>query len=435
MGFWRKEDPILGEPNAVGIRPVLSGGMFPSQREWWDLPNFIRLLVGGYGSGKTKTNCGKWSIAMALHNAPAPHAIVSPNFPLARKTVIPTLEELLEGKSSVRKDLKWKHNKGDHSFSVQVECGPPGLIYYMSGDIPDNLKGPNLGSASIDEPFIQERAVFDQMVARCRDPRAKLHAIGLSGTPEELNWGYEIAEGADAKKYDLGIVHMDTRENIALPPKYSDNLIASMDEKTMAAYVKGLFVSLSSGRVFYSFEKDRNVKRQDGNGAVWFAGMDFNVNPMAFVVGWHRGQHVHIEEEFELPNSDTQYACSIIREKHGDKVRMVFPDPSGRSRHTNAPGGVSDFTWIERAKFIVMAPHEAWPRRDSFNAVNAKLFNGTMTIDPGCVKLCRYMMEHTHERMNKQKQMTHLLDATRYPITYLFPVYKPTSAVSEVRGL
>ncbi len=431
MTFWRREDPILSEPNPIsGICTVKVGGMWPHQRKWDLLPNFIKVLVGGYGCGKTRQLC-KRIIAGALHNAPAWSAVVSPNFPLARRTILPTLVELLDGKASVRQDFSWKWDKGNHFFKLYIEGRPEATILYLSGDNPDNLKGPNLGQVGIDEPFIQDRKVFDQMSARIRDPRARLHELCLTGTPEELNWGYEICEGEEKGKHDVGIVIADTRDNLALPPGYAKRLLDSYDDKTAAAYVSGKFVSLTSGRIYYAFDRLRNVKEEFYDGGAWFSGMDFNVNPMAFCVGWHKGERVHIVDEWEIPNSDTQYACSLIRE-HYPQVRQCFPDPTGKSRHTNAPGGASDFTWILRSGMIVMAPNEPWPRRDSFNAVNAKLSKGDMTIDPRCKKIIRYMTEHSHENANKQKAMTHLLDSVKYPITYLYPVHRPSTTVSKM---
>lgn len=436
MSLWRTEDPVLTEPNDKGLRTVLKGGMWPKGREWWNLQNFVRLLVGGYGSGKTRQLC-KWGISTACHNAPAWTVIVSPNFPMARRTVIPTLIELLEGKRMLREDFKFKHLKGEKAFSISITGRPTATLMYLTGDNPDNLKGPNIGCAGIDEPFIQDRAVFDQMVARCRDPRAKLHAIGATGTPEQLNWGYEIAEGDDRDKYDIGVVHADTRENLALPPDYAKRLIRSYDAKAMEAYVAGKFVSLSTGRVYYAFDKDRNVKDLGPRfSGIPFAGMDFNVDPMAFCVGGNDPgtKQVFITHEYEIPNSDTAYACALLRENH-PTLKRVFPDPSGKSRHTNAPGGVSDFTFIGRSGMIVFAPMQAGGRRDAENAVNKKLEDGSLIIHPRCKKLIHYLSEHTHELAKKQESMTHLLDALKYPIVFMFPIYKPTTSVASVRGL
>ena len=75
--FWRRDDPLLDETG----KNVVTGGMFSHQRDWWALPNFIKALVGGYGSGKTLIG-SKRIIALALVNAPCPVAIVD------RKSVV-----------------------------------------------------------------------------------------------------------------------------------------------------------------------------------------------------------------------------------------------------------------------------------------------------------------------------------------------------------
>lgn len=431
MAFWREDDPEIQEVNGRLI--VVKGGMFDHQREWWQLPNFVRMLVGGFGSGKSEI-LSKWMIASCLHNAPVWSAIVSPSFPQARRTIIPTITRLLEGKQALRKDMTFRHNKSDHCFYIEFECRPPATLLYLSGEDPDSLKGPNLGTVGLDEPFLQEKQVFEVMSSRCRDPQAKLIAMGLAGTPEQLNWGFDLAEGEMRERYDVGLVVADTNKNRALPKAYRERLIKGLDPKAADAFVRAKFVNLSAGRVFYGFEKERNIKvKQAPPGANWFAGMDFNVNPMAFCVGWSLGETAHIVAEFEIPNSDTQSACAEIKAAF-PQVRLVFPDPTGKRRQTNAPGGISDFHWIQRAGYIVMAPIEPWGRRDSFNSCNLMYSSGRLTVDPACKKLIRYLQDHTHELMTRQEHMTHLLDSHRYPITYLFPAYRKHSSTVAVTG-
>jgi hypothetical protein len=433
MGFWLTEDPRIefrGEDNPIVVR----GGMFEPQRLWYQTPPeqaFVKVLVGGYGSGKTRT-LSKWLIASALHNAPVWSAGVSPSFPIARRTLIPTIRELLDGKQTIRKDLKWKYNAGDHAFTIEIDGRPPATILILSGDNPLSLKGPNLGTVGIDEPFIQEYAVFEQMVARSRDPRAKLLQIAMTGTPEELNWGYELLEGELRGKFTTMHVTADTRTNKAVKPSYAKRLMDGFDSKAAEAYVQGKFVSLAKGRVFYAFSREKNVMQMQTSG-VLFAGMDFNVNPMAFCVGWHSGTRAHIIDEFEIPNADTEYACAVLREKY-PQLRLVYPDPTGKRRNTAAPAGMSDFKWIARAGLVPIAPIEPWGLRDSQNSVNKKLDKGELTVDPSCKRLIRYLSEYSHELMNKQESMSHLLDAFRYPITYLYPAFRGSSAVTTMSG-
>lgn len=429
MSFWRQEDPEFGPDGKV-----TKGGMFPHQREWWNLPNFCKLLVTGYGGGKT-WNLGKRIVAGALFNSPAPSAIVSPTFPMARLTIIPTMTELLDGKKALTGgEFDWHLNKTNYTYDIKYKKRR-GKIHVLSGSEPERLKGSNLGQVGIDEPFIQEVGVLKQMLARVRHPAARLLELVLTGTPEQLNWGYLVAEReGDYKNFDVGIVHASSRDNLALDKAYVERLTGSYSDKEAQAYIDGQFVNLSTGLVFHAFDPDttiQDIKTPDG--AELIAGMDFNVNPMAFCVGWRVKNHVHITHEYELPNSDTPDACTKLTTNHPG-LRLVYPDPSGRSRHTNAPGGKTDFYYIQQAGLVPLAPRKAHGRRDSINAVNGALKHGRLTIAPRCKLLKRYLSTYAWETLTKQEAMSHLLDAFRYVVAYVMPVVKSTAVITKIQG-
>jgi len=442
---WRYAPPVVNDRQVV-----IRGGMTEPQRKWWNLSNFAKLLIGGYGSGKTLNIC-KRAIAVALENAPCPVATVSPTYPTARETVIATIAELLEGRKRLNPGFAYKLNKVDHVFTIKYHGRVARIICY-SGDKPESLKGPNLASAYIDEPFIQDLEVFRQMVARVRHPKAKFLEIGLSGTPEHLNWGYDLVTGGnEIGNYDVGVVRASTRSNVTLSPNYIARLEGAFSGKEAEAYIEGRFVNLTTGAVFHAFDASPHP---DGNVADLGippvehirkyrleigVGMDFNVNPMAFCVFWRHGDRMHFFDEFELPNSDTKFACDVLKEQsYGEFIDYIVPDVSGKARHTNAPGGMSDYKFIRQAGFKVNAPNQNPGRRDSFNAVNAKLksSNGriTLTIDRRCKKLRKYLSIYNYENMHKQESLSHMIDAMRYPVTRLFPVDKSTIRESQIIG-
>lgn len=453
--FWRTEDPILNEKGMV-----TTGGMFAHQRKWWNSTHFIKAMVAGYGSGKTFIGA-KRAIANALLNNGEPHLWVSPSYKIAKRTVIPSIIELLDGKKSLDSTLRYKFNKSDHEFQI-VHRGRRGIIWIGSGDEPDSLKGPNIGSATIDEPFIQTKAVFDQMLARVRSPKAIRREIGLLGTPEQLNWGYDICEGDDRDKYDIEVFTVSTKENLALPKQYVETLLRGYTSKMRDAYISGKFVNLSRGAIYYGFSRAINVQSIPDPGHELSVGMDFNVDPMAAVVFWRKGNHMHIVAELEIENADTEYMCSVLESdnrnldtseylrgqiknfttKEGTRrIQTIYPDASGRARATNAPAGMSDFSIIQGPnsnRFQLLSKGSNPRIRDRENAVNGKLNpvkgDPTLTIDPGCKKLIQYLLGYTHELRLKQKQMSHLLDALGYPIAYLYPVNKPRIVVSTIKG-
>lgn len=445
MKLWREEDPVI-ENNLT--RVVSKGGMFLHQRNWWNLDHFIKALIAGYGSGKTLIGA-KRAIALALHNAPSPHLVVSPSYKMAKRTVIPTIEALLSGKKSIHPDLWFKYHKTDHEFKIKWR-GRKAFIWVASGDDPDSLRGPNIGSGWIDEPFIQEESVLTQLIARVRDPDSKRLEIGLTGTPESLNWGYDICEGERKSDFDVGIVHASTRSNLTLGNSYVSRLEGALTDVAAEAYISGNFINLTTGRIYYGFLKSRNVIELPDPGIEYHVGMDFNVDPMAAIVFWVSGNHAHIVDEIELPNADTEYMCKYLRDTytfnkdHPQKglcrIHKVFPDATGRARKTSATGGNTDFKIIENNGFLLDAPPSNPPIRDRENCVNGKLNpkvgKATLTISPRCKRLISYLEKYTQENKNKPsyKKMSHLLDSLGYPMHRIFPIHYESVNLANIKG-
>jgi hypothetical protein len=395
--FWIKDPPVLD-----GHGQIVRGGMFPHQRAWWELAEFIKVLVGGYGAGKT----------------------------------------LLAGKQSLLgRDFGFRLRKHPMpTFTIRYR-GMESTIVVYSGDKPESLRGPNLAAAWVDEPFLQDIEIYRQMIARIRAPGAKHSELLLTGTPEELNWGYDLCMGELKDRHSVGVVHAGTWENKSLPKEYVERLRGAFDGKAGQAYVEGKFVNLADGMVYYGFDPGVNVVDfQPGpdthtingvtvpKGMEVCAGIDFNVNPMSAAVFVRAGSRIHFIDELELPNADTEFLCSVLRERYGDKIKDVYPDATGSARKTAAPGGKSDFTYIRAAGFNINARHENPKRRDRYNAVNAALKpkEGAvrMTVASRCKKLIKYLSTYSYDNMSKQEEMSHLLDAATYPIAYLMPVDK-----------
>lgn len=437
--FWCKDLPEFA-PAANGEPPTITrGGMWAPQRLWWDMDakKWIRVFVGGYGSGKTNILC-KRMIQLALENAPAPTAVTSPNYKMAKGVLLRAFKEILEGK---RQQTRGAFNyRIKLTIPIEIEVyhgGRSGTIELLSADNPDHLKGRNLAAAGMDEPFLQDYEVFKQLVARLRDPRTKRKELVIAGTPEGVsNWGQSLCEGELFEQYKgaVGLVRASTLDNLATGQRYVDDMFSTyVDERLRAAYLEGQFVNLSNGVIYYGYDKSSNcIELPIPRGAKFGVGMDFNVNPMAFCVFWHTADHLHYMKEYELPNSDTEFAAQTLREEWGADLISTYPDASGKHRTTNAATGKSDFSILQSHGFRIHANSVNPARKDRYNAMNNMLRPGLgskvgITISPtGCKKLCSYLSQYTYENMNAQEHMSHLLDAAGYPVAYLFPIVRPT---------
>ncbi|KAA6230583.1 hypothetical protein FP507_09965 [Chlorobium phaeovibrioides] len=277
--------------------------MLPHQREFWELPNYIKLLVGGYGSGKTHIGAVR-AIWNSYLNAPIPHLSISPTYKQARKTVIISISELLD-----RANIRYTYNKTDHEFLIRNWNG---RIWIASGDEPDSLKGPNLATIGIDEPFIQKKEVFDIALSRLRHPEAKTRELIMTGTPEQLNWGYEVAQNENGN-YDLGVVIGSTASNTHLPKQFIETLENAYDQNQRAAYMDGKFVNLTAGRVYRYFSRQHHYKEGGPQpGEQVEAGIDFNVDYMTAELFVRRGSTLHSSKKsgWPMPTPTPSQNCS-----------------------------------------------------------------------------------------------------------------------------
>jgi len=107
---------------------ILKENMLPHQRRWWDLPNFVKLMVGGYGSGKTYIGALR-SLYLSYLNAPQPGMYVSPSHNLGQKTIIITLKEIMD-----KAGMNYTYNQLKGEFIISNWNG---RIWIGSGDKPD----------------------------------------------------------------------------------------------------------------------------------------------------------------------------------------------------------------------------------------------------------------------------------------------------------
>jgi len=397
----------------VTIFAIDKGKMLLHQRAFWELPNFIKLLVGGYGCGKTRIGALR-SLWCAFENAPIPHLYVSPTYKQARKTVIISITELLD-----RAEIDYEYNKTNHEFYIP---GWNASIWIASGDEPESLKGPNLATAGIDEPFIMNAEILNVVLSRLRHPEARHRELFLTGTPEQLNWGYELAQNTDGR-YDLGTVVARTADNTHLPAQFVKMLEKAFDENQRAAYMNGEFVNLTAGRVYKYF--DRSMIAEGGPSSTLRAGIDFNVDNMtAEIFSISPDGVIFFLDEIHLDNATTYELAELLHERYPGIT--VFPDPAGRARKSSSDA--TDFTILRDRGFPVEARTNHPPVRSRINAVNKMMRENKLRVSAKCPRLMKdfELVSWKNGEIDKSNDaLTHASDAAGYAIEKLFPIRMP----------
>lgn len=202
----------------------------------------------------------------------------------------------------------------------------------------------------------------------------------------------------------------------------------------------------------YSFERAVHLREdvEDQASLPLELSCDFNVGPMAWIVGQHRGNEAWAIHEVVIDGgATTSAACDeFLKLYPGDRKRelVVYGDASGNSHSTKSTE--TDYEIIKTK----LRPH--WPRlrmavgdsnpavTDRLNAVNACLqpadgSSARYLIHPRCERLAndlaRVSLKPGTREIWKTKDptLTHFSDADGYRLADLFPVVAPSNEPSS----
>lgn len=241
---------------------------------------------------------------------------------------------------------------------------------------------------------------------------------------------WERGASTEEKWKEWASWQMPSWTNPHLPQAFIDSARATMDPRYFKQEYGASFEDMA-GRVYFRFDRALNVRGDlaDGGGEL-LVGMDFNVSPMSAAVAVRAGDQLHVIDEFELNNSNTEEMCRAILARYPKRRVTVYPDPSGSARKTSAPVGQTDFAIIRAAGFRILAPTAAPPVVDRINEVNALACNANdvrrLFVHPRCQAVIRSLSQLTYKDgasvIDKASGLDHMADALGYLIHMEFPL-------------
>ncbi len=417
-----------------------------------ELTRFV-VLVAGRRFGKTYL--ATYSLLTAAANdRRAKCWYVAPTYKQAKEIAWDIVKEIIP--------REWIHKINEAELTVTLKNYAK--ISLKGADNPDSLRGPGLSFVVFDEYANIKKDAWEAVIRPTLTTTCG-KALFI-GTPQGYNHLYDaymrgIATGDPDSRLWRGFQYTSMQGGY-IPYEELELARRETDPRIFRQEYEASFETLT-GRVYYKF--DRNLSVWEGakdNGGDVLIGIDFNVDPMSAVIGNRAGDQLHIFDEIEIPNSNTEELAQIIKERYGRlpvddpnyallkeigqssaipfRLVRTFPDPSGRARKTAASIGVTDYTILQNTGFEVIAPRAAPRVIDRLNTVNTLLCNAAgerkLLIHPRCKRLIRCLDGLTYKEgtnaPNKELNLDHLPDALGYLVWSEFPVLRSKTQMGEL---
>jgi len=379
-------------------------------------------LIGGVGTGKTMVLA--YFILDMISKYPKTKGMIVAN------TYSQLLNSTLEPLFSILDELGIPYTKHISSKYIMIYKTK---IYCYSLEKVDNIRGIEVGYIASDEAaYAKDKKAYDTIKTRLRCKHGPLYYRAFS-TKNGYNYFYDMYASPD-KSNSWPVIEAQTSDNTFLPEQYIRDLLddyGSIDAPMYKQEVLNEYVNLTSGSVYWSFDRNIHVKPTKlDNVTHTHVGVDFNIDQMSAIYTQMRGETLHVCKEVSLTeqNANTfMLAERMSKDLFDYPYRSIIPDSTGKARKTSSQK--SDHQILRDAGFRLDVTTNP-PIRDRQNSVN-RMFNlHNIVIDPSCTNLIKEL--ETLSARDKEGDTVHISVALGYIINKLSPVIrKPKSTMIQ----
>lgn len=385
-------------------------------------------IVGGYQSGKSTAACVK-AITHLLRFPSVPIAYYLPTYGLFDDMLIPKLRNLFEGIN-----IPFTHNQSKAKIVT-----PYGEIWMRSMDYPDRIVSYSVGYSIVDEVDVvhpnKRTDAMKRISSRNSFKKGSPNQIDFVSTPEGFAYMYDFfIKKANSNKKLLRLSTLDNEINLA--DGYIQGLREHYTADQLEAYLNGEFVNLESGTCYYKFDRNiNNTIRIATDSDTLYVGMDFNVGNM----------HAVINVVDEIPKAvdeltgvyDTETMCQLLRDKYPSNKIIVYPDASGKNRHTNATN--TDFDILIEHGFKYKAPGQNPNVKDRIKNTNRLFMNGNGDVGfkvntvkcPEYTEALERMPYNKNGLPDKTSGFDHITEANDYFLYYEYSTQKRLDEIND----
>lgn len=410
----------------------------PPQSEFLQKECTYPLFVAGYGAGKSAALAAA-AVRDLLDFPGANIACYEPTFDLMGLILVPYIAEILENLGH-----EYHYHGGRQMFVVRGY----GNIICRSLNNPARIVGYEVFRSHIDEldtmPMDKAELAWNKIIARNRQKiyhngAIQENRVSAYTTPEGFLFCYHRWEKDPADGYEL--VRAPTYSNPHLPPDYIENLRKTYPAELIDAYIEGLFVNLTSGTIYKSFDRKLNHCDDEVEGKeTLYVGMDFNVLYGAAVI--HVLRNGEPRAVWEIHNSyDTDATIEALRGKFPDNPVWAYPDATGDHR-TSSNTTKSDITKLKAAGFKIKTKSSNPPVKNRIASMNGMFCAADgkrkyKVNTKNCPEYTAALEQQIYDKNgapDKSAGLDHINDAGGYYIDREFGLVKPKSGLTVVRG-
>lgn len=325
-------------------------------------------------------------------------------------------------------------------------------ISFKSGDNFDNLRGETLHGVVVDEVRDQHPELWP-MVLRPMLTTTRGWAAFVS-TPSGFDQFFDLAERAKTDT-DWAFMSAPSTCNPLFTQQEYEAAKRELSEAEFAQEINAEFRDLHSGSVYVGFSEANLALTSPLVGSGQFSnmlpiivGLDFNLSPMAWVIGQERNGSFYFFDEIYIKKSHTQEAAfELIQRLKAIDLKaptqvILAGDATGKAGQ-RAAAGKSDYAILcemltdAGIRYENRTPEANPAIKDRINTVNAKLKSATGThhlfVNPKtCPNLVRDFQRVTWKQggafildQTSNPDLTHISDATGYVVCAMSKLWQP----------
>jgi hypothetical protein len=408
----------------------------PIQWQVWEDPVRFKAVPAGRGSGKT--DMAKRKLVASLLFDPLSKFSTDRRYFYAG----PTRQQ---AKRVAWRDIKklipesWVASTDDISESeLRITTKFGSELWILGLDKPERIEGVQWNGGVLDESCDLRPKIFDlNVVPALSWRRGWCWRIGVpkrSG-PSAIEFR-EFFEAASAGEMPEARGYTWPSSDI-VPKELLEYARKTLDPKDYAEQFEAMFQTAGGG-IYYCYDDSENVRQCSYDPHMpLIIGSDFNVNPLAWIIGQRRGDTLEWFDEIWLRDATTRDALDVLWGKYGTHQGgfQFFGDATSTSRHTSS--SETDYAHIHNdARFkqagrIVRYPRSNPALKDRYASSNAMFKNADgvrrMAVAPTCVHLRQDLRTRTYkpgtcEAEDRGADMGHIADAMDYAVWMLFPI-------------